>query len=62
MRLGLRNISEAKTRKEMIDPALARAGRDMHNHQLVRVEISVDGYDAEYLFQSLLKRAFRGEL
>jgi type I restriction enzyme, R subunit len=41
----LRRISEAKTRKELIDPALESAGWYLHNHQQVGLEIPVDGYD-----------------
>lgn len=42
----MKGISEAKTRKEMIDPALAKAGWNLRNHQQVGIEIPVDGYDA----------------
>jgi predicted type IV restriction endonuclease len=45
--------TEAKTRKDLIDPALAQAGWDVHNP---------DQVGAEHLFQTLLHRAFRGEL
>ena len=41
----MRRISEAKTRKELIDPALEAAGWSLHNHQQVGLEIPVDGYD-----------------
>jgi type I site-specific restriction endonuclease len=96
----LRQISEAETRKEMIDPALEAAGWNLKNHTQVGLEIPVDGYDkepwngvsdyclyrpngeviaiveakrtthdprlaqeqAEHLFQTLLQKAFRGEL
>jgi hypothetical protein len=37
--------SEARTRKELIDPALARAGWDVNDPARVRVEIPVDGFD-----------------
>lgn len=41
------NPNEAITRKELIDPALARAGWDISNPQQVRFEIPVDGTSAE---------------
>ena len=41
----MRRISEAKTRKELIDPALEAAGWHLHNHQQIGLEIPVDGYD-----------------
>ncbi|MBM4430321.1 MAG: hypothetical protein FJ026_08265, partial [Chloroflexi bacterium] len=37
--------SEAKTRKNLIDPALRRAGWDVDNPSLVGQEIPVDGFD-----------------
>lgn len=37
--------NEAKTRKDLIDPALNRAGWDVDNPELVRLEIPVDGFD-----------------
>ena len=43
----MRRISEAETRKEMIDPALERAGWNLRNHAQVGIEIPVDGYDQE---------------
>ena len=42
-----RKISEKLTRKEMIDPQLERAGWYLHDHSRVKIEIPVDGYDAE---------------
>jgi len=39
--------NEARTRKELIDPALRQAGWDMTNPAEVGIEIPVDGYDAE---------------
>ena len=42
-----RSISEELTRKEMIDPQLERAGWYLRDHSRVKVEIPVDGYDAE---------------
>ena len=42
----MRRISEAETRKELIDPALERARWYLHDHTRVRIEIPVDGYDA----------------
>jgi len=37
--------NEAKTRKELIDPALKKAGWDVNNPEQVRIEIPVDGFD-----------------
>jgi type I site-specific restriction endonuclease len=37
--------TEAKTRKDLIDPALAQAGWDVHNPDQVGLEIPVDGFD-----------------
>jgi len=42
-----RRISEELTRKEMIDPQLEKAGWYLHDHSKVKIEIPVDGYDAE---------------
>ena len=42
-----RQISEEHTRKEMIDPQLERAGWYLRDHSKVKIEIPVDGYDAE---------------
>jgi type I site-specific restriction endonuclease len=42
-----RQISEDRTRKEMIDPQLEQAGWYLHDHAKVKIEIPVDGYDAE---------------
>jgi len=42
-----RQISEAKTRKEMIDPQLEKAGWYLRDHSKVKIEIPVDGYDKE---------------
>ncbi|MFZ5819899.1 MAG: DEAD/DEAH box helicase family protein [Chloroflexota bacterium] len=42
-----RQISEERTRKEMIDPQLERAGWYLRDHSKVKIEIPVDGYDAE---------------
>ena len=42
-----RRISEERTRKEMIDPQLEHAGWFLHDHSKVKIEIPVDGYDAE---------------
>ncbi|MFC2017608.1 hypothetical protein ACFLUD_04270, partial [Chloroflexota bacterium] len=41
------NPSEAKTRKELIDPALKKADWDVHNSARVGIEIPVDGFDHE---------------
>ena len=43
----MHKISEAETRKKMIDPALERAGWNLKNHAQVGLEIPVDGYDKE---------------
>jgi len=43
----LRRISEELTRKEMIDPQLEQAGWYLRDHAKVKIEIPVDGYDAE---------------
>ncbi len=42
-----RNISEKNTRKEMIDPQLEKAGWYLRDHSKVKIEIPVDGYNAE---------------
>ena len=42
-----RKISEADTRKQIIDPQLEKAGWYLHDHAKVKIEIPVDGYDAE---------------
>src|SRR3972149_1426449 len=42
-----RQISEDLTRKEMIDPQLEQAGWYLRDHSKVKIEIPVDGYDAE---------------
>ena len=42
-----RRISEQRTRKEMIDPQLEKAGWYLRDHAKVKIEIPVDGYDAE---------------
>jgi type I restriction enzyme R subunit len=42
-----RQISEERTRKEMIDPQLEKAGWYLRDHSKVKIEIPVDGYDAE---------------
>ena len=39
--------NEARTRKEMIDPALSKAGWNLNDPNQVGIEIPVDGYDAE---------------
>lgn len=40
-------ISEEATRKQMIDPQLEQAGSYLRDHSKVKIEIPVDGYDAE---------------
>ena len=39
--------NEARTRKELIDPALLKAGWDVNNHDQVGLEIPVDGFDPQ---------------
>jgi predicted type IV restriction endonuclease len=39
--------NEARTRKELIDPALVKAGWDVNNQDQVRIEIPVDGFDPQ---------------
>jgi len=41
------NLSEAKTRKELIDPALKKAEWDINNPAQVGLEIPVDGSNVE---------------
>ena len=40
-------ITEERTRKELIDPQLEHAGWYLRDHARVKVEIPVDGYDAQ---------------
>ena len=42
-----RRISEARTRKELIDPQLEKAGLDVHDGAQVGIEIPVDGFDPD---------------
>jgi type I site-specific restriction endonuclease len=42
-----RQISEDLTRKEIIDPHLQKAAWYLRDHSRVKIEIPVDGYDAE---------------
>jgi type I site-specific restriction endonuclease len=42
-----RQLSEERTRKDMIDPQLEQAGWYLRDHAKVKIEIPVDGYDAE---------------
>jgi type I site-specific restriction endonuclease len=41
----LSHLNEAQTRRDLIDPALHRAGWDVNNPDQVRIEIPVDGFD-----------------
>lgn len=41
------SYSEANTRKDLIDPAIAKAGWNLSDQRQVQIEIPVDGYDAE---------------
>src|SRR3990172_7737838 len=43
----MQRISEERTRKELIDPQLEKAGWYLCDHAKVKIEIPVDGYDAE---------------
>jgi type I restriction enzyme, R subunit len=43
----LDNKSEAKTRTELIDPAIQKAGWNINDKSQVDIEIPVDGYNAE---------------
>jgi type I site-specific restriction endonuclease len=43
----MRRISEELTRKEMIDPQLEKAGWYLRDRSKVKIDIPVDGYDAE---------------
>lgn len=43
----MRRISEAETRKELIDSTLERANWNLKNHAQAGLEIPVDGYDKE---------------
>ena len=42
--------NEAVTRKQMIDPALARAGWDVNDPDQVGIEISIKSLDAQTQF------------
>ncbi|HCB49030.1 MAG TPA: hypothetical protein DEP47_05795 [Chloroflexi bacterium] len=42
---NMTNINEARTRNELIDPALKRAGWDVDNPDQVGIEIPADGFD-----------------
>jgi type I restriction enzyme R subunit len=42
-----RSFNEDRTRKQMIDPQLEQAGWFLRDHSKVKIEIPVDGYDAE---------------
>ncbi len=52
------NLTEAKTRNELIDPALKKAGWDVKNPDQVGLEIPVDGFDptAWRMLEARLKR------
>ena len=43
----MRSISEKRTRQDLIDPALEKAGWLMRDKSKVGIEIPVDGYDAQ---------------
>ena len=60
MLMGVTELSgpnEATTRKELIDPALKKAGWDVNNPEQVRIEIPVDGFDPKAW--EVLKRRVR---
>ena len=44
-----RRISKKDTRKVMIDPQFEQAGWYLRDHAKVKIEIPVDGYDAEQI-------------
>ncbi len=53
-----RQISEERTRKELIDPQLEKAGWYLRDHSKARIEIPVDGYEAErWMEQHILELA-----
>lgn len=57
--------NEAKTRKELIDPALLKSGWDVNNREQVGIEIPVDGFDPaawQTLEQQLRQRRIAYEL
>ena len=41
------NLSEARTRIDLIEPALQKAGWDVHDPEQVGIEIPVDGFDPQ---------------
>jgi type I restriction enzyme R subunit len=43
----MQRLSEAETRRNLIDPALEKAGWNLRNHAQVGLEIPVDGYNKE---------------
>ena len=43
----MHRINEDRTRKEMIDPQLEKADWYLRDHSKVKIEIPVEGYDAE---------------
>ena len=65
-------VSEAQTRLNLIDPQLKKAGWNLSDRSQIGLEIPVSCYDALweegdtdcclYLFNSLMQKAFRGEL
>jgi type I restriction enzyme, R subunit len=52
---GVHGPTEARTRKELIDPALVRAGWEVSDPARVGLEIPVDGFD-RLAWQSLHKK------
>lgn len=47
IKMAHRRIPEERTRKELIDPQLEKAGWYLRDHAKMKIEIPVDGYDAE---------------
>jgi type I site-specific restriction endonuclease len=45
-----RQINEERTRKEMIDPQLDKAGWYLRDHSKVKIEIPVDGEPARRVY------------
>jgi predicted type IV restriction endonuclease len=48
--------TETTTRKELIDPALQKAGWDVHTPNRVRLETPVDGFDLLIFLLSLYQK------
>jgi type I restriction enzyme R subunit len=48
--------TEARTRKELIDPALKKAGWDINNPDQVGIEIPVDDFELEARWSACSRR------